>query len=603
MLSACSEASFTGTSSKNNRSAGSNDVSSAGDIKLVSLTRSVDIIVDSDHAKLVLIVDDSSSMADKQQILGNSIRRGLIGLRGKNVEVYLYSTTQVKDLRDPRQTAQMTRSGLGLFSNYTGSYASGDGTKTWGMYLNQYVANPGTTINQSQAPFLYRETYWEKNGVTALADLSKPFDGDGITEIFTAGPSRFSAGTIKLSAQMSETEFNTAIDKIANEVKIGDGGAADGELPLCTLATLLHNDGPYAPFKSGDKVGFFILTDENQANLPCLRKYTAKLVKNQKSNYWPRMMQETTRLPIEIRCDVAGAESWCKTTTDGGYANNKDCVDSNGVSTCALGVSVCNANQLQKGRDVFQMFYASNPKYRRLPESVEAAECRVTGELQTLNFAPIGVPSVISDLQTSCDAPMFNSYSSTGVTTVINKSIMAYFRDLYPKMDIRSCYSDVTIHTESEKTLHNYDEVHDAQTLKNLIISKASKLFGASNYAMFLIGNLGDKNPAGCSALVSAKSTDIINIVGESRSISICEPNYDQALKWFDGFTRNKPRNIFDINNPPGTLRKVEIRRDDGSSMVVDSNLYTSDANGRVEFRTGVLQGGDVIEFFYYPAN
>jgi hypothetical protein len=569
---------------------------------LPSVSRTVELVSDYDPAKLVLIVDDSSSMSNKQNTLASSIRNGLTGLKGKNVEVYLYSTTQALDFGSPLQNSQMTIPGLGLFSNHIGQYATGGGKRLRGMYLREYVANPGTTTNFSRAPFLNRLSFWESNGASAAADLSKPFDGDGLFEIFTAGPSRFSTGTVKITSKMSNSEFEAALDKIAAEVKLGEGGASQGELPLCTLAGLIENDGPFAPFTKGDKVGFVILTDEDQANLACLRKYTAKAKKKDLIGYYPQMLHEMITLPIEVKCDSGGIQAWCRSNTNGLYTQTADCVDNQGKTTCVVGKRVCDANQLQIARAVFEKHYSKDTNTRRVAETIEAAECAVSGTYQSPAFNPTEAEPVMAKPGIACTDSSFTMVGTNGEKVTINKSMLTYFKEKYPKMDIKSCFSDAVSHVESEQALHDFEGVTDIGSLKTIIKTKADALFGQENHAFLLIGNLGDANPAGCSALSSAKSTQIIDLVGTNRAISICEPSYAKALQWFETFTKFKPDNEFEIKETTGNLKAVVLKRVNQAVTVIPGENYIVHTNGTVTFKNGILQAGDQLEFRYDTA-
>lgn len=311
------------------------------------------------------------------------------------------------------------------------------------------------------------------------------------------------------------------------------------------------------------------------------------------------MLHEFITLPIEVKCDSGGIQTWCKTTTNGLYTQTADCLDDNGNTICKVGKRTCDAGQLQKARAVFDQHYAKDPNTRRVSEAVEASDCAVTGAYQSQAFNPTEAEPVMAKPGISCTDSTFNMINSNGESVTINKSMLTYFKEKYPKMDIKSCFSDVTSHVESEQKLHDFDGVSDIESLKTMIKTKAENLLGPQNHAFFLIGNLGDANPSGCAALNTGRSTQILDLVGSSRAISICEPSYAKILQWFDTFTKYKPGNEFEIKDAVGKLKAVILRRPNRPENVISSENYTITPAGTVTFKNGLLQVGDEIEFRY----
>ena len=126
-------------------------------------------------------------MAPIQQKVSQSLKDSLANLKGKNIKVYAYSTSAIRrGVGNFGQTfnSQMKHS-QAIFSTVIGSLPTDYGYKTNGLFLRDYLFNPGELFQVTTAPFLHREIYSKKNGQTSKFDLNGFFDGDEIIEHYT----------------------------------------------------------------------------------------------------------------------------------------------------------------------------------------------------------------------------------------------------------------------------------------------------------------------------------------------------------------------------------------------------------------------------------
>jgi hypothetical protein len=561
--------------------------------------------------KLVLIVDDSSSMDDKQAKLADALKDGLRALKGRSVEVFLYSTTQVGpssfDEQAKLQNAMLQGTEVGIFRNYVGTYATGIGKKLTGRYLSEYVANPGSSFNLSTKPFLAREIAFVRDGRLVSPDLTKGFAGSGVYEKYIAGPSRFSSQTIKIKPEMADEEFEATISRIASEVKIGSKGASNAELPLCTLATLLMNEGPSRPFAEGDKVAFLILTDEDQANLDCLYEYRSEVRVRSINWIHPKHRYEQALLGYQVRCDSQGSNRWCDDRAN--FPLRTSCRDEQGNVTCAAsGVRDCSAAEYQEATEVLMKSLAQqikNGTARLRPESLPL-ECKIQARHNNQNYGPLNpFRGFLSDSTTKCSDRIFRVYASMNQPAKFDviempegKTVKDYLQEINPTAAVDFCYEDVSSHETTKETLNSFPGVvaKDQQSLLSFIRKSLAEKFSPGNAQILLIGNLGAQNPPECSALTTAASTLIRQLSGE-RSISICEPSYARAIRQFEHFAKFTPRTEYALPFDPRGIVNIAIKKKDGTETPVAASDYDLDRQ-LIKLKLGV-EPGDEIRIFY----
>lgn len=563
----------------------------------------VSSVMETDLVKLVVIVDDSSSMSDKQERLALAIKNALTQFRGREIEVLLYSTTQVGAPTTDIPQRPATVPTLGLFGNYTGLYATSENSKLDGMYFGSHVANPGTSGNNSKLPFLRRISEVRSNGVYTPMDYSKYFSGDGIRETFVAGPSGFSGTkSVRFFRDMTDGEFQSALNKIYTEVKIGDQGTSDAELPLCTLASLLMNEGPNKIFNSGDKTAFLILTDEDQSNLSCIYQYQSEVKPISDRVAKPSYIYDVATYKYFLKCDISGTDSWCPTNAYKVYS--PFCLNAQGVSICIPEgpAKACSQSTLDSWTSELRSSLAAQitAGTARLPTTQEAF-CSMNSRVPNPNF---GLPhrevtSIFVGANTTCDAPSFSMKNATGEFVTVNKSLRQYFRDAYPLMDVKNCDFSFSSHQTISHRFIDFPGVTTKDTLRSFIRNKADQLFGSQNYMISLIGNMGAKNPPGCSAYASAESKEIIALTGDSHAYSICSSDYTPAMKWFDSFARYKAGLDYKVSTPITSLKGIILWKADGRKIVLSESDYSFSPDAMLRISNKEVAIGDTIDIRY----
>ncbi len=581
-------------------------------------------------AKLVLIIDDSSSMAAIQAKVANALKNSLSKLKGKNVRVYAYSTTGIRaDHGNFGKTynAQMPY-GLNVFSNYVGSLpATSPGFKTFGQYLSYYINSAGTSNNGSISPFLYKEVFVEKNNVETKFTDGMFFDHNLTTERYTINKSAFDSddGSVFLNANLSESEFNDSIDRIYNKINAFGIKGLTQEMPLCTLMTLLKNEGPHAIFNNKEKTTFLVITDENHFDRPCLSGQQSSNVKNEGMAVYALNKYRRLLFKSNYICD-AGSDTLCSRISSLRLDDEADCFV-NGVDRCTdeLDNTACNAAEIKLIRDKF-----SSSTSTIIPDTDAELNCRVDVLNASLaypgSFGSKGITirtnqNILGDIKDNCDnIKNYEVYTFADPTDAksprvwkleTSKSLLNYIID-HNSLQYQDSGTELSFNGLCSYRPYNHTQtllgddagpaykptgvpdgrkdgftyingITKLEDLKESISDTAKSLFGESNYTIVGIANLGESNPDGCPNTVASESKDIIDIA--DTSISICEDNYDSALAWFDQFLKFVPEPIYDLKNS-------ELNLQDNVESILGVKLDYQDNSldkSQYEFKDGVL--------------
>lgn len=218
--------------------------------------------------KTVLVVDNSGSMVEEQQLLAQNSRSLADAIHGKNVEVTLLTTSA----RDNATSAEKsTHSQLTLFN-----WIRGDGT---------LIAAPG-------AP--------------GLSD-GPMYPGYTKQVSHVLNPS-LSGAPIVFSANMSDGDFADKREQLYDAI-VGVGiDGSDNEAGLCAIGrALAETTGPNPIFQRGDKAAFLLMSDANDfsTSATCMKEALGE--KYRFVTNTPPPTQATVR-------DDANAQWWKYTT-------------------------------------------------------------------------------------------------------------------------------------------------------------------------------------------------------------------------------------------------------------------------------------------------
>lgn len=464
--------------------------------------------------KVVMVVDNSSSMKNAQEFLSNGLGPLMSKIRSLDIKTqfFIYTTTQF--------------------------YGDGEKNIAERNTYYRYTDNNGVFHETTSSPSYYSSDY----DIVATENpvLLPPIGGTNLM----------------IAPGMSDSDF----DYISNRVKdlVSDGVGIKGspeEQGLCSMARTLFDTGTHAPFVTGDNVLFIVLTDENDISedtcyakktktRKCLDKYNphgtlkAGLCNQSQRDTCDRVLYKAyskqeehlkaTR-SIKYKCIseyVSDGETLVGTTTDSTYRNYMGrCADE------VYGAGICSPEDLQRVYDRPQC-NGSNDSF---------VYCNTTCKEQTT----VTKSYVDKDKSTMNKNLFTSSFTTSDGNTYDN--LFKYFEVKYPGIEF-----DQTKTTQYGESRSNacenlpeqrvsFQEVTglepDSSTLKDAIKQRADSMFGPDGYSMSLIINDKDLNDkAGCS-LTGAQSygteyKDLAsNLAIPGGVSSICSADYSIALE------------------------------------------------------------------------
>jgi hypothetical protein len=565
----------------------------AADYKTFSFT--VDEIGKVAPVDLVLIVDDSHSMEPYQERLGIAMRDAVAQLKGRDLRVFLYSTTQV-GLNTVHRQSNFFNNGVAVHHNYTGSYATAVNQKTRGLYFGGYINNIGTYQNQSKAPALSRRTFFVKKGVASAFNPLEFFDHDEIHEVFGIGPSAFDTkeGVLTFDKAMEDKVYQDQLNKLRDQIRLGSKGASNGELPLCTLAHYLMADGPYADGNNTRKKAFVLLSDEDQSNLACLKGFFSRQQRPAWVRMYPNVYYYETRVDLDMRGDQ-GSQSYVKRVIQ--LDRKADCIEGSTNRCTEKGKLVdCTASETEAAYTRIQQIHVSRfgDGTYRIPAT---KKCQIHVRHIDRNFPAQFNPGILVKNGTKCDDSSFIRQGADGSEVQVNESLRNYFIKTYPQFDFlpEACNLDPFSHIQSDARFLHLDLSAYEQSVSKLIRSKADQRFGRSNYLFATIGNLGDGNPSNCEALPHERSTSLLELADKDHTLSICHSAYTPLVSWINRFVLYSPRKEYSL---PITGDNILAVRFKGNTQQFLPDQYDI-KDGMIHFKTDSLKKGDEVEVLW----
>ncbi len=216
---------------------------------VLSTTREIPLV------KTVLIVDNSNSMGDEQELLASGVATFMNQLKGKNVDLYLYTTS--------------------TFSGWMGRYVSGPSAlfQTVNNFDRTINMTNGALVNHSANAAIKANAWFDVN--YAWTDASGGLVTSATAPVLGSAPysaefsyymqkNLFDLDTNKplsIRPDTSDADLDIIKAKLISSIKAGTSGS-DVEEGLCTLVRLVNDQGPNKIFSPGDNVAFVVLTDE-----------------------------------------------------------------------------------------------------------------------------------------------------------------------------------------------------------------------------------------------------------------------------------------------------------------------------------------------------
>lgn len=481
---------------------------------------SKDLGLEAEELKIVMVVDNSSSMKAAQEYLNNGLKSLIRRLRSLNINTkfYIYTTTQFED--DGRQPS----SDISKYSRYEDFNGIWHETTGW-----------------------FRETYVYDIERVLTPNLLPPVGGE----------------VLELSKDMSESDFNDFEQRLENLLTSSDGVGVNGssqEQGLCTVARTLFDDGPNSIFSSGDNTLFLIVTDENDdSESNCFSK---KITKREcDSKYEPGGY--TTKLCDQDNPSSCDRSHYKLYSTDGSYKSYRRI-----LVECSKQVLADGEYVMKDGVSAIKYWsYANEPcsKYPYGPGfcGEKEKELLKRGNTAFCN----GENDVITACSSTCveKEVEYNYYDynkeTVGIDLMSNPVTIAGVR--YANLaEYVNSRSDFTYNSSSKyiryvqgqrlgcedlpEELSTYQEElgldPTRNSLKDAIKQKADSLFGEDGYSMSLIINDEELNKqVGCSMVGEQSFGSAYKQLANRLKIpggvsSICSTDYSAALNNIGSF-------------------------------------------------------------------
>ena len=419
--------------------------------------------------------------------------------------------------------------------------------------------------------------------------------------------------------------------------------------------TLLKNEGPHAIFDKKEKTTFMIVTDENHTNMPCLSGHRSRQVVPTDNSFVVFAANKYRHLSYSYTL-ISDGESRENIPKDGTLRfTNKtekiygvalperegDCFF-DGVDMCTPEEKPCSPEHIKFLRDVYATDHFS---HARISDNDAELNCKIQTRDATENYAGSfgsrGRKIRITDASQRDQAleNLWNDCSSITDFEALDYSdpndfqselvwrkpasanLLEYLKEFnerayqgqgYELSYLGKCSynpfnASQTLMGDGEKSWTNgityIDKISDLGELKENIETEAGDLLGEGNYTVVAIANLGEGNPSTCTAKVSNRSSDIIDIA--DKYISICDESYSSALTWFDDFVSSVPESEYDLTdlsfNLKDTVKSILGIKLSYHGNSLDKSEYTF-KNGVLTFTNPEILrfiGGETFEIKY----
>lgn len=504
--------------------------------------------------KIVLIIDNSSSMKAAQEYLNTGLKSLMAKLRDLNIKskIYIYTTTQFQ------------KSGTNPVADEGRIY----------KWVDQYG--------------VLQETTTEPN-------YNFAYDAEVIDNPFLNMPV---GGTeLAVSSDMSDTDYNelvAQVDKIlTTEEGVGTTGGSD-EQGLCTVARTLFDKGPNAIFKPGDKTLFLVLSDENDSSESSC--YAKKIETRKCSSEYGGQYSAYV-------CDQDNKGETCSVNrytffdnSDSAYKANRDL-----WFTCSINREVDGEMMSYSEK------YFTERKYtgRCSSEPYGNGICNEDdiNHLKTVKKECNQDGDVITECRSGCWESNKKKYvyDDTNKSTmdldlrttpfengeVVYENIFKYMEAKYPDVDMVHkgtwgmkykpyCkwkgYKAVTYQEEMELD-------KESTSLKDVIKQQANSLFGEDGFTMSLIINDEELNAkAGCSLKgeqsFGTEYKEFANNLSIKGSVSsICSKDYSNALDNISKFAEtvaSQAKKTITLNEGEKVI-KITTKTEEGGTKILST--------------------------------
>lgn len=485
--------------------------------------KSVNTSMDPEELKIVMVVDNSSSMSAAQKYLNSGLQNLIQKLKSLNINTkfYIYTTTQF--LEDGRVPTSET-------SKYS-RYETFDGTwkETTGWFSEGYAYDIERVITPNLLP---------------------PVGGE----------------PLELTKDMSNVDFdhfkNRLEDILTTNAGVGVNGSSK-EQGLCTVARTIFDRGPNAIFSKGDNTLFLVVTDENdESETSCFAKKKTK--RDCDSKYTPGGY--TTKL-----CDQSNPSSCDRTRYIVKSGNGSYKAYRRIKVTCSKEVLADGVKVMKDGLTSIRYWSYDNEPCSKYPYgegfcgAKELQLLKTGGNVRYCN----GSNDVITACSSYCSEQpvefIYNDYDKATIginlmTTPFKVGGVGY-ANLTEYINTRSHFtydssSSYNRYVQGQRLgcedlpeeLVTYQEELGLDpknnTLKDAIKQQADNLFGASNYSMSLIINDENLNKkAGCSMIGEQSYGTEYTQLASGLKIpggvsSICSDDYSSALNNIGDFAQ-----------------------------------------------------------------
>jgi hypothetical protein len=472
--------------------------------------------------KLVLIIDDSSSMVPKQKIFADALEKALDTLRGKNVTIYLYSTSIFAN--------KYEFFGTNYLNHYTMIQMPLDNSSSFAVWPGMHYANILSTTAKPSFDILPRL----KKGASWIQPRSKNIDfiPDEAESKFVINRSAFdtASGAIAFTDNMTSAAFSALKSAMKPQLILGDRGHPE-EMPLCTLTALLSNEGPNKIFSSGDRVAFVLISDEDHTTDPglpvCPSSHKMTVTPKETTDVIAKRLVNTVYMDYQAKCDNTQNDGYCSNQPQlrkwhTGCHSNPLC---NARTPIMDTWQTCSNEQKSDYLAYFSGTFGTqlaSGMYRIDPDS----ECKAN-----LHYSHVNSPFVSVKWDNLNPKPFSWENSSYD-------SIVDYFSQTFPNENFNGELRINPFFGTQKGEFIGINGVSTPQDLPQWIRKKSLDLFGQGNFTISVIGNTGHSDNPDCKTDRNAKS-DILFSIADTKS-SICEKDYTSSLTWMNIFASKK---------------------------------------------------------------
>ncbi len=554
-------------------------------------------------AKVVMIIDNSSSMKEKQERLAASLRSAMDRFRGKDLTFYFYSTTF--SWYHPQPYLLPSQSDI----------IPGTTIMNYSSYPNQSIAAHVTTSSAWVQTSPTERRLWRpsEDPISTLNFMKYDWHLSP-SQVRNTQRNRWEAGSLRIHPEMSNAEFEAEKNRIVASIVMEAQGASN-ELPLCTLVSLVKNDGPNAIFKDGDRAAFVILTDEDHADLECVQSIEQPMTYKTTRAFDLGHYETFIVMDYELRCDQGSSMTWCKNQTWRQMIVS-DCKTS---SLCNPmrdldKAQPCRAEQRQAYVQFFQTQHArdiADGKLRITPD----ANCSAYGSFFYRGGSIEAIPSSNPDL-TCFDQPiqvrgvnypsiaeyyvskMPNTlWGHQPLSTDPNVTVYEHLRTSRPL-----CMRSNTAYTPGTRKIIGFEGLNPGvakfEREGDLAVKLARARFGEKGFHIAAIANLGASNPSGCNLQASSESRRVLNTLeraGRSDArLSVCSESYGVVFDWLEQFVNRQADNEYELP-ASGDFTKVRLKINDSYRSLNSRDFSIQTIEGgkrRLILRQGLLDIG-----------